>query len=171
MKAVIAPVAGYTFGHHERMFWFLLGAVGLVLLIACAHVANLMLARSLERAREFAVRAALGATRGAILKLILTESIVLAGLGGLRFSTQRSATGSLPVETKMAPVLCRPRAGASAPPRSRRQRLEAISTHRAGVRLPASTVTFLGSFIWGEPGLLASSRHGDELRAAGLTRD
>jgi len=80
--AVVTPLLDNLVGKYRTNLRLLLGAVGLVLLIACANLANLFAARGAARAREFAIHAAVGATRGQIIKKLLSESFLIALLGG-----------------------------------------------------------------------------------------
>ncbi|HVI82120.1 MAG TPA: ABC transporter permease [Chthoniobacterales bacterium] len=81
--AVVKPLLENLVGKYRTNLTLLLGAVGLVLLIACANLANLFAARGAARAREFAIHAAVGATRGQLTKKLLLESFLIALLGGM----------------------------------------------------------------------------------------
>jgi len=153
------PLKDEVVGGVGRMLWVLMGTIGIVLLIACANVANLMLARSESRRQEFAVRISLGAGAGQIAREVFVESLVLSMTGGLLGIALAYASLRLVVAT--APT--------SLP------RLDDIALDPRAIAF-AVAATLLSTVLFGAlPALKSASRHtpspSDNARGASANRE
>ena len=83
LRAVVRPLKETIVGDMSRTLWILFGTVGLVLVIACANVANLLLVRAEVRQREVALRVAVGAGRLQLMRAFMSESLLLSAAGGV----------------------------------------------------------------------------------------
>jgi putative ABC transport system permease protein len=142
MGAVLVPADAELIGNYGKLFLFLLGAVGLVLLVACVNVANLLLARTSDREREFSVRAALGASRSRIIGQLLTESLLLSGTG--------TALGLLLARLAIPPVV------ALLPDTGRIPRLDAVKLDLAVLGFTLLVAIITGVLFGLAPALRAS---------------
>ena len=148
MAPVLHPLKQDVVGEVETPLWILLGTVGFVLLVAAANVANLLLVRADGRHREVAVREALGASRGDIARLYLSESLVLGFFGGALGVALAGAAVRLFVDY-----------GAMELPRLEEVRID------AGVLLFTLAVSLLAGLLFG---LVPILRHESSRPAAGL---
>ena len=155
----VQPLKDEVVGGVADMLWILMATIGMVLLIACANVANLMLVRSESRRQEFAVRTALGARRGDIVREVLVESLALSLIGG--------ALGVALAYAGLAVVVAT--APASLP------RVEDISLDPRAVAF-ALVVSLVSSMLFGAlPALKQAAQHGTPLaggaRGASTSRE